>query len=80
MVPRHYLSKYLNLVEKVIQITPADLVSNIDESGLSDWEEREPKTIIVPSEIDNEDLYYPINRGNRHITLVVIVSGGGDVI
>ena len=76
VVPRSYLREYLDLVEIIIQIPPAELVYNIDEPGLSDWEERKPKTVIIPSEINNDDFHYPINRGNRHITLVVTVSGG----
>lgn len=77
-VPRSYLIEFMNLVEKIITIVPADLVYNIDETGLSDWENRKPKTVIVPKELEKHDLHYPVNRGIRHITLVVTISGGGD--
>ena len=77
-VPRTYLIEFMNLVEKIITIVPADLVYNIDETGLSDWENRKPKTVIIPKDLENEDLHYPVNRGIRHITLVVTISGGGD--
>lgn len=77
-VPRIHLIEYLDLVECIIEITPAELIYNIDETEFSDWEERRPKTVIVPSEISDDDLHYPINRGIRHVTLVVTVSGGGD--
>ena len=77
-VPRIYLKEYLDLVEVLIKITLAELIYNIDESGLSDWEERKPKTVLVPTEIDTGDLHYPVNRGIRHVTLVATVSGGGD--
>ena len=49
----------MNLVEKII-------VYNIDETGLSDWENRKPKIVIVPKDLENED--YPVKRGIRHIT------------
>lgn len=61
----------MNLVEKII-------VYNIDETGLSDWENRKPKIVIVPKDLENEDLHYPVNRGIRHITLVVTISKGGE--
>ena len=77
-VPRRFLTEFLDLVDHIIQITPAELVYNIDETGLSDWEERHTKTVIVPSEIDVENLHYPVDRGNRHITFIVTISGGGD--
>ena len=60
-VPRTYLIEFMNLVEKII-------VYNIDETGLSDWENRKPKIVIVPKDLENEDLHYPVNRGIRHIT------------
>lgn len=42
-----YLSQYLDLVELIIEITPAELVYNLDETGLSDWEEHKPKTVGI---------------------------------
>ena len=41
-------------------------------------EERKPKTVIVPEEIDTGNLHYPVDRGIKHVTLLVTVSGGGD--
>ena len=77
-VPRVYLEEYLDLIEVIIEATPAELVYNIDETGLSDWEEKKPKTVIVPARIPDDELHYPVNRGIRHITLVVTISAGGD--
>lgn len=77
-VPKIYLSQYLDLVELIIEITPAELVYNFNETGLSDWEERKPKTVVIPSELRDDDLHYPINRSIRHATLVVTISGAGN--
>ena len=77
-VPRIYLTQFMDLVEKIIPNVPADLIYNIDETGLSDWENRKPKTVIMPKELEKIDKHYPINRGIRHITLVVTISAGGD--
>ena len=77
-VPRRYLTEYLDLVENIIKIAPSALIYNIDETGLSDWEERKPKNVIVPKELADCDLQYPIDRTNKHVTLVVTVSADGD--
>ena len=45
-VPRCYLIEYLDFVEKIIGITPAKYIYNIDETGLSDWEERKQKWLL----------------------------------
>ena len=52
-VPQRYLKENLDLVQNVIGITPAELIYNIDETGLSDWEERKPKMVAVPKELEN---------------------------
>ena len=54
------------------------MIYNIDETGLSDWEEHKQKTVIVPEEIDTGNLHYPVDRGIKYVTLLVTVSGGGD--
>lgn len=77
-VPRICLIQYLDLIKVLIQIRAAELIYNIDEIGLSDWEERKPKTVIVPEEIDTGNLHYPVNRGIKHVTLLIKVSGGGN--
>ena len=65
-------------VEVLNRIIVAELIYNIDETGLSDWEERKPKTVIVPEEIDPGNLHYPVDRSIKHVTLLVTVSWGGD--
>ena len=45
-VPRRFLKEFLDLVEILISITPAVLVYNIDETGLSDWEEKSQKRLL----------------------------------
>lgn len=77
-VPRKYLMEFLDLVEKLILIVPAALTYNIDETGLSDWEERKKKTVIIPKELKDIDLQYPVDRKNKHVTLVVTISADGD--
>lgn len=77
-IPRSYLIRYLDIVELLIDVAPAELVYNIDETGLSDWEERKPKTVVIPKGVPKEQLHYPVNRGNRHVTLLVTISAGGD--
>ena len=77
-IPRTNLNKYIELLKKLVQIILAELIYNIDETGLSDWEGKKPKIAIIPKEYENMILHYPINRKNRHISLIVTVNAGGD--
>ena len=76
--PRSYLKEYLDLVENVIGITPAESIYNIDETNLSDWEERKPKMVIIPKELENKRLHYHVNQGISHQTLIVTINASGD--
>lgn len=77
-VPRRYLKDFLDIVKVLITISPAELIYNIDETGLSDWEEKKPKIVVIPKELEYEKLNYPTNRGNRHVTLVFTILAGDD--
>jgi type IV secretory pathway protease TraF len=37
-VPRGYLEEYLTLIKKIVLIVSAELFFNLDETGLSEWE------------------------------------------
>lgn len=76
--PRLYLNQYISLLQRVIELSPAELIFNIDESGLSDWEERKKKDVIVSSGVDLDDLHYGVDRSIRHQTLVCTISASGD--
>jgi hypothetical protein len=76
--PRAYLNAYIFLVQRIMHLSPAELVFNIDESGLSDWEERKRKDVIVSTELEPGDLHYGVDRAIRHQTLVCLISASGD--
>jgi hypothetical protein len=35
-------------MHETLQVCPADLVFNLDEIGISDWEDRKPKRVVLP--------------------------------
>lgn len=64
--------EFLDLVEKLIFIVPT---YNIDETDLSYREERE-KCGDYLKRIKRQ--WYPVDRKNKHATLVVTTSADGD--
>jgi hypothetical protein len=57
---------------------PTELLFNIDENGFSDWEERKPKCVLIPSKARETTLLYPASRKIRHQTLICCVTAAGD--
>jgi hypothetical protein len=51
-IPRRYLNEYIALIQKYLPIVPAELIFNLDETGLSNWEERKRKLVLIPAELD----------------------------
>jgi hypothetical protein len=39
-IPRECLNDYISFIKEDVLLVPAELIFNLDEIGLSDWEER----------------------------------------
>jgi hypothetical protein len=77
-IPRSFLDDYIRLIQTYVPLVPTELIFNPDETGLSDWEERKSKPVIVPSDATQTPLHCPIDRGARHHTLLCCIFASGD--
>jgi hypothetical protein len=77
-IPRESLNDYISLTKEYVSLIPAELIFDLDETGLSDWEERKTKPVIIPSLAFSSTHHYPIDRAIRHRTLLCCVSASGD--
>jgi hypothetical protein len=59
-IPCWYLNNDTAIVQQLIQFPPAELVFSIDESGLSDSEERKKKDVIVSTDLEATDVHYGV--------------------
>jgi hypothetical protein len=58
---RYHLEEYLLLIMETVPIAPVELMFNLDESGLSDWENQKSKPVLMPAIKENSTLHYPID-------------------
>jgi hypothetical protein len=77
-IPRSYLEEYLKLIKKVVSIVPTELLSNLDETGFSEWENRKREPVLVPTRKQESTLHYPVDRSVRHHALLCCVTASGD--
>jgi hypothetical protein len=65
-----------------IQRCAADLVFNLDEVGISDWEDRKTttktKTVIVPATMRGQTIHHEISRTVKHISVIACVSAAEE--
>jgi hypothetical protein len=64
-------------MQETLQACPADLVFHLDEVGISDWEDRKSKKVVVPITVTAQHIHHRISRNLKHISIVTCISAGG---
>jgi hypothetical protein len=77
---RDYLEAYIESMRTTVAEKFVELVFNLDEVSFSDWEDRKPKKVIMPCTVSPQDIYHPVSRKYRHLTLLVCVSAGSTAL
>jgi hypothetical protein len=59
-----------------------ELVFNLDEVGISDWEDRKTKTktVIVPATMRGQTIHHEISRTVKHISVIPYISAAGELL
>jgi hypothetical protein len=61
-----------------VQGHPAELVFNLDEVGISEWENRKIKKVIVLVSARDQTIHQKINRALKHVSVIAYVSTAGE--
>ena len=79
-VPRVFLERTVQDLSEHVQGCVAELVFNLDEVGISDWEDRKAKTktVIVPATMRGQTIHHEISRTVKHISVIACVSAAGE--
>jgi hypothetical protein len=77
-VLHEYLDEHITLIKELVPLVPMELLFDIDETGFSDWANRKPKCVLIPTEARETTLHYPASRKIRHQTLVCCVTAAVD--
>jgi hypothetical protein len=56
----------------------AELVFNLDDVGLSEWEDRKYKKVIIRMTMDGQMTHHRASRGVKHISIIACVTAGGE--
>jgi hypothetical protein len=60
-----------------VHCRPADLVFNLDEVGISEWQDRKTKKVVVPSSARTQTIHHRVSRHLKHFLIITCISGGG---
>jgi hypothetical protein len=56
----------------------AELVFNLDEVGISEWEDRAPRKVIVSVSMTDETIHHGAHRNLKHTSVICCVSAAGE--
>ena len=79
-IPRIYLEKHIENLKEFVQGTCSELLFNCDEVGLSAWEDRKILKVVLPKDVNKNNVYHSISRKMQHVTMLVCVSAAGDAL
>jgi hypothetical protein len=76
-VPQVFLEETIRTMHETLQGCPLDLVFNLDEVGMSGWEDRKPRKVVIRITVGAHNIHYRISRNLKHISIVTCISAGG---
>jgi hypothetical protein len=60
--PKEAIDDHFRSLAALIDGVPAELVSNVDESGFQQWIDARNQLVIVPTEYDGDEIPLPVKR------------------
>jgi hypothetical protein len=81
-IPRCFLEETVRYIAQHVQSRPTELVFNLDEVGISEWEDRKvkKKNVIVRRSSRGQTIHHKINRRLKHISVIACVSAAGETL
>jgi hypothetical protein len=79
-VPRIFLNETISCMNEAVQGCPADLVFNLDEVGISDWEDRKPKKVVIPMSTTSPSIHHCVSRDLKQISIVTCIYASGGAL
>jgi hypothetical protein len=55
-----------------------ELVFNLDEIGMSEWDNRKEKKVIIPATMDGQTIHHRASRNVRHISIITYITAVGE--
>jgi hypothetical protein len=73
-VPRAFPERTARDLNEHVQGCVSELVFNLDEVGISDWEDRETRKVVVPATLDGRPIHHAVSRNVKRISVIACVS------
>jgi hypothetical protein len=77
-VPRAFLEAATDGFRDHIHNACAELLFNLEEIGISEWEDRRARRVIVPSVMRGQTILHGVHRNLKHMSVVAFIFAAGE--
>jgi hypothetical protein len=77
-VPRELLLGTISGMEEAMQGCIHDLLFDLEEIGVLEWEDRKSKKVVILSAMSRQTIRYGFNRNLKHITAITCAAASGE--
>jgi hypothetical protein len=77
-MPRVFLEAAIDGFRDRVHNACAELIFHLDEIGVSEWEDRIERRVIVPSTMKGHRIYHTVHRNLKHISVAACISAAGE--
>jgi hypothetical protein len=61
-----------------VQGIKAELMFNLNEVGMSEWEDHQEKKVIARATMDGQTIHHRASRSVRHISIITCITAAGE--
>jgi hypothetical protein len=73
-----FLERIIRDLNEHVQGCVAELVFNLDEVDISEWEDRTLRKVAVPATMDGQTMHHAVSWNVKHISLIACVWAAGE--
>jgi hypothetical protein len=77
-VPHRLLNEAVRCISEFVNGLPTEVIVNLHEVGISEWEDRTSKSVIVPKSMSAQKIHHKINRNLKHVSRISCISAAGE--
>lgn len=74
------IRSYFDELTEAIESVPAHFIYNMDEMGHQEWADRQEQVCYVPVSHEDSQVYFPVPRTGKRITLVACIAADGSYL
>jgi hypothetical protein len=72
------LDETIRCLREYVHGMKAELVFNLDEAGMSDWDDRKDKKVIVTKTMVGQTIHHHVSRNVIHISIITCITTAGE--